>query len=479
MITLRMAIYGAVAVALSSPAWAQMPGGAQRGGRQGPPPEASQACAGKSQGDSCSFKTQRGTISGACGMPPMGQKQMLCMPQGGPQGQMSGQMGGQQMPSQDQMGGQQMGAQGMGGGGRHGTDIAARDPLAKTVSSRVPDTNQGSCFSTSALIPCPSEGQALYGQDAHYHGPEPSYQDNADGTITDNITGLQWQKAHNKKRLTYPAAKRACGGLMLGGHSDWRMPNIKELFSISDYRGSQSRRFFIDDVFDLEEPGSDVLVGDRFASTHSTQMMGQTWSSTIYTGVHYGRQGVQAAFFYNFLDGHIKQAPTKGKNTQFYRCVRGAEWGENAFVSNGDGTVTDQLMGLTWQQADDGQTRDWSGSLAYCENLNLAGRNDWRLPNVKELQVLVDYSKNDPALDQRFLKQSDRKGWFWSSTTHGDNISMASYVCFGKCTSKAGVDTHGAGAQRSDPKTGDPSRWTSLGGQEDAVRIYNYARCVR
>ena len=56
---------------------------------------------------------------------------------------------------------------------------------------------------------------------------------------------------------------------------------------------------------------------------------------------------------------------------------------------------------------------------------------------------------------------------------------MASYVCFGKCTSKDGVDTHGAGAQRSDPKTGDPSRWPSLGGQEDEVRIYSLARCVR
>ena len=377
------------------------------------------------------------------------------------------------------MGAQGMGAQGMGGGGRHGADIAARDPSAKTVASRVPDTRQGSCFNTSALTPCPAEGQALYGQDAHYHGPEPTYTDNGDGTVSDAITGLQWQKAHNKKRLGYADAKRACASLTLGGKSDWRLPNIKELFSLADYRGSQSRRFFIDDVFDLEEPGADVLVGDRFASSHSTQMMGQTWSSTIYTGVHYGRPGVQAAFFYNFLDGHIKQAPIKGKNAQFYRCVRGAQWGANAFKSNGDGTVIDQAMGLTWQQADDGRTRDWPGALAYCEGLTLAGRSDWRLPNVKELQSLIDYTKNNPALDQRFLRQSDRKGWFWSSTTHGDNISMASYVCFGKCTSKAGIDTHGAGAQRSDPKTGDPSRWPSLGGQEDEVRIYNYARCVR
>ena len=136
-------------------------------------------------------------------------------------------------------------------------------------------------------------------------------------------------------------------------------------------------------------------------------------------------------------------------------------------------------MGLIWQQADDGKARDWPGALKYCEDLDLAGKSDWRLPNVKELQSVVDYGKNDPALDQRFLQQNDKKGWFWSSTTHGDNISMASYVCFGKCTSKDGVDTHGAGAQRSDPKTGNPKSWPSLGGQQDEVRIYNLVRCVR
>lgn len=366
-----------------------------------------------------------------------------------------------------------------GQGGRKGADIAAHDVGAKTVTSRVPDTQQGSCFDLNAKTACPREGQTLYGQDANYDGPAPSYTDNGDGTIADTITGLVWQKAHHAKRLGYEDAKRACSGLSLGGKSDWRLPNIKELFSLADFRGSQSRRFFIADVFDFAEPGAEVLQGDRFASTHSTQMMGQTWSSTIYTGVHYGRRGVEAAFFYNFLDGHIKQAPTQGRTTLFYRCVRGATWGDNAFTSNGDGTVTDQALGLTWQQSDDGQARDWPGALAYCEKLGLAGRTDWRLPNVKELQSIVDYRKNDPALDQSVLRQSDKAGWFWSSTTHGDNVSMASYVCFGKCTSKDGVDTHGAGAQRSDPKSGDPGRWTSLGGQQDEVRIHNYARCVR
>ncbi|HEY9079717.1 DUF1566 domain-containing protein [Magnetovibrio sp.] len=439
-------------------AWAQ-----QGGPGMGPPPEARQACVGKSQDAPCRFVTPRGQMSGICGMPPRQAGTLLCMPRGGgPGGSPGGAPGGSPQTMRP-----------------HGADIAAKFAGAKTVSSRVPDTQQGSCFSTTAKIACPGKGQALYGQDAHYHGPAPSYTDNADGTVRDAVTGLLWEKAHHAKRLGYGEAKAACQRLTIGGRTDWRLPTIKELFSLADFRGSQRRRFFIDDVFDLAEPDASVLQGDRFAATHSTQMMGQTWSSTLYTGVHYGRPGVEAAFFYNFLDGHIKQAPTHGPTGLFYRCVSGPEWGANDFVDNGDGTVTDRALGLTWQQSDDGQSRDWPQALRYCENLALAGHDDWRLPNVKELQSIVDYTKNDPALDQRYLRQSDKGAWFWSSTTHGDNISMASYVCFGKCVSSSGIDTHGAGAQRSDPKTGDPSRWTSLGGQKDAVRIYNAVRCVR
>ena len=498
----RTLFLGAVVLTLSTAAWAQgLPGGGPMGSggsRIGPPPEARTACEDKSQGDACEFETPRGQMNGICGSPPRQTNTLVCMPhRGGPGGRPGGERPSDQMSGQPlsgpQMGAPQTGEQHRpnrlkprkGGPGAmqsfrpRTVDIEPKYTDAKTVLSRVPDTQQGNCFNTGSKTACPSEGHKLYGQDAHYHGPEPSYTDNGDGTITDNITGLLWEKAHHDTRLDFHDAKRACENLTLGGRGDWRLPNIKELFSLADFRGAVKRRAYIDDVFEIREPDESILKNDRFASTHFTSMMGQTWSSTIYTGEHYGRRGVEAAFFYNFLDGHLKQAPTHGPMGLFYRCVNGPEWGQNDFRDNGDNTVTDNATGLTWQKSDDGQTRDWLGALQYCEALTLAGHDDWRLPNIKELQSIVDYSRHDPALDQRFLKQSDKNAWFWSSTTHGDNISMASYICFGKCVSVQGVDTHGAGAQRSDPKTGNPARWTSLGGQEDEVRIENLVRCLR
>ena len=363
------------------------------------------------------------------------------------------------------------------------TDVPEQtDPPVQTESRQytIVDTNQSVLYDDKGnLVDSIQNNEAFFGQDANYIGIPFNYTDNNDGTITDENTGLLWEKAHHATRLSYYDAKAVCEELELGGHTGWRLPNLKELFSLSDFKGNQhSGRYYLDnDYFDLAPP--DAVDDDDQFSSHTVQMMGQTWSSTIYTGDHWNNPNIEAAFFFNFLDGHIKQAPTSGTEL-FYRCVYGDEYGANAFVINDNGTVTDQNTGLIWQQQDDGIGRNWQDSLAYCEDLELAGQTDWRLPNIKELQSIVDYTRHDPAIDPSVFTLSDSEGWFWSGTTHGDSTLAAAYICFGKCDSKDGIDTHGAGAQRADPKTGDPADYPEFGGaQDDDVRIYNYSRCVR
>jgi len=344
----------------------------------------------------------------------------------------------------------------------------------------VVDAGQSVLYNNNATLTSIQQSEPFFGQDANYFGTPFSYTNNGDGTVSDNNTGLLWEQAHHTERLSYYSAKTACESLELGGRTDWRLPTLKELFSLADFRGSQWKEghFYLDgNVFGFDYP--DVVPDSDQFSSHTVQMMGQTWSSTIYTGDHMNNSNMEAAFFFNFLDGHIKQAPTS-RNTLFYRCVRGDGYGENEFANNGDGTVTDKASGLMWQQQDDGVGRNWQDSLAYCEGLELAGQTDWRLPNIKELQSIVDYTRHDPAIDPVAFTLSDSEGWFWSGTTHGDNITTAAYICFGKCDSKEAVDTHGAGAQRTDPKVGDPADYPNFGGaQDDDVRINNYARCVR
>jgi hypothetical protein len=143
-----------------------------------------------------------------------------------------------------------------------------------------------------------------------------------------------------------------------------------------------------------------------------------------------------------------------------------------------------------WQGSDSGETLNWAGALNYCESLDYAGYDDWRLPNAKELQSIVDYSRspqttNSAAIDPIF-QVTETESWYWTSTTHLDAGGRnAVYAAFGQAYGLPNgnlVDVHGAGAQRSDPKSGDPANY-SVGrgtpGQDDQVRIYNYARCVR
>jgi len=59
--------------------------------------------------------------------------------------------------------------------------------------------------------------------------------DNRDGTVTDNCTGLMWQKETAPDEYTWQQALQYCEGLELAGHSDWRLPNVQELHSILDY----------------------------------------------------------------------------------------------------------------------------------------------------------------------------------------------------------------------------------------------------
>jgi hypothetical protein len=62
------------------------------------------------------------------------------------------------------------------------------------------------------------------------------------------------------------------------------------------------------------------------------------------------------------------------------------------------GTVFDTNTKLTWQQTGPSAQYSWSDALTYCQTLSLTGTG-WRLPTVKELQTIVDYSQRYPAID--------------------------------------------------------------------------------
>jgi len=435
-----------------------------------------------------------------------------------------------------------------------GVALLVAPALARAAERPYPivDTGQTACYDDRRAIACPGPGQPFFGQDAQHVGAPPSYRDLGDGTIADRVTGLMWEKGF--RQLSWADAEAQARASRTGGHADWRVPTIKELYSLIDFSGStgsappastsppaDAKPYLDRRMFEFDYPRQGRFIDAQYISR------------TVYTGITMGRD--RSFFGVNFADGRIKAYPIDGgpgRRGYYVRFVRGnPEYGRNDFHDPGDGTILDRATGLVWTKGDSGALLfrdrlgkmalkdgrlDWREALAFCAGLEFAQRRDWRLPNAKELHSLVDYQRPltldppvalDPAFAISLVRESDGSPngpYHWTSTTHLDGREMGSfavYIAFGKAMgnlSQGGMggmgppmgmmgpmvgrpppppppptgeqmgpggalrllDVHGAGAQRSSPKSGDESRLPlGAGPQGDVLRIYNFVRCVR
>jgi hypothetical protein len=402
------------------------------------------------------------------------------------------------------------------------------------------DTGQTKSYDASAEIPAPGRGQPFYGQDAQFTGLQPSYSLSSDGrTVFDSVTGLTWMRGPNttlaipaksdKKTLGEAQAWVATVNAMgYGGFSDWRLPTIKELYSLMSFKGTDPSGYsgtdttvltpFIDARYFSFAYGQTSL-GERIIDS-------QYASSTVFV-VNPAETGSPKLFGLNLADGRIKgydltMPDGRTEKTFFVQLVRGpAGYGVNGFIDNGDGTVTDVSTGLMWARTDSALGMTWQEALGWVQARNAAnhlGHNDWRLPNAKELHSLVNYENAPdfngmPAIDTRFFDCTaitNENGeadypYYWTSTTHagysptGSAGGQAVYIPFGRALgwpdrSARWVDVHGAGCQRSDPKVGPPFPYATthavgkggatytgyaFGPQGDAIRGLNFVRLVR
>ncbi|WP_346746762.1 DUF1566 domain-containing protein [uncultured Campylobacter sp.] len=80
----------------------------------------------------------------------------------------------------------------------------------------------------------------------------------------------------------------------------------------------------------------------------------------------------------------------------------------------------------------------YAEAVHYCDNLNFAGYDDWRLPTVNELLSITDDTRVKPAINKAFenvaYKINDKGeksyGNYWSSTRRADDSSRAWFVDF-------------------------------------------------
>jgi len=362
----------------------------------------------------------------------------------------------------------------------------------------LPDTGQSKCYEAREEIAC--ERQDYPGQDGqHLTGCsiENRFIDNKDGTVLDRCTGLMWQKdtadANNDQssdvndNIRWCQALDYCESLSFAGHSDWRLPSLRELETTIDY----GRYPAMDPVFGVldEEYWTSTFDDARYAWTiapftgynlNTSDINDKLYARAVRSGYRCISKngdvtddgivdisdaitilshlflGTPAALIAACQQGEVPGLPETGQDKCYgpqgeeVLCDSDKCPGQDAayttgcyivnrFVDNKDGTVLDRCTGLMWQKntadvnndgsSDDNDSVTWRVALGYSSSLTLAGYSDWRLPNVRELNSIVAYGLN-PALDPVLaLPLTDESVIsYWSSTTRSEITSSAWYV---------------------------------------------------
>lgn len=273
---------------------------------------------------------------------------------------------------------------------------------------------KGSSSISWSMLKLPDTGvtthyATIFGDDANYTINAPSLANNNDGTINDLVTGLQWQQSDGGE-MSRDAAPGYCTALNLAGRNDWRLPSVKELFSIQAHNA----------------------LNPALNQTYFTKTAAEYWWASDLRS-----DDATRAWATNSGGGagaHPKTETISGGGTKRFhvRCVRTPGSGlslTEIFKDNGNGTITDNRTSLTWQQADAGALMTWEEAIAYAESLSLGGFDDWRLPNIKELVSLNNEGRVRPSLSIPYFP-TPASNLFWSSTTQFNQTPNAWTVDF-------------------------------------------------
>jgi hypothetical protein len=267
------------------------------------------------------------------------------------------------------------------------------------------------------------------------------YEDTGVGTVIDHETGLEWEKktAGNvsdvfrwEDAFAYvhgvsgDAGAPPTGSVQgLGGHSDWRLPSHTELQTLLLEPFPCGMSPCIDPIF------GPTAVLAHWTATTAVGFPDQAW------GVAFGTAFVNFASksFGNHVRAvrHATPPPSSCPATGLPATGQMISYGPGSdgdvqagaalsYVDNGDGTITDLNTGLIWEKKDDsGGIHDmdnvysWSTGTNYMDGtmttsflatLNggdgFAGHTDWRIPNYRELQSILDVARRYPTVDPVF-----------------------------------------------------------------------------
>ncbi len=237
-------------------------------------------------------------------------------------------------------------------------------------------------------------GGAVCAPDAPVWGIAPlspiTLTDNGDGTVTDSLTRLQWQRVPSADLGDWWAAQGYCDDLVLAGHDDWRLPTDAELQTTIDA----------------------VRVDTAVAAPFPAPAQDDAWYSAV-TGYPWANGP-----FIVRSDG--SEGPKwPGTDVAAARCVRALQpWTAPSAprwqIGKNAGTVRDTWTQRTWQRVPANGELSWPDAQSYCAALPLDG-GGWRLPDVRELSSFVGRTLHPQVEPLAFAPAGDAY-YYWSVT---------------------------------------------------------------
>lgn len=297
-------------------------------------------------------------------------------------------------------------------------------------------SGQTVCYDTSGtLIPC-----AGTGQDGEFRAgaewPSPRFvvgQGVEAGTITDLLTGLQWKGAPDGQTAwAWLTALATASAMTDHGHDDWRLPTRREIRALVHNGWAVTADW-------LQGQGFSVVGTDWWTCTTLAILPSNAWNVDMYWGGVdvYDKAGGPRFWAVRTANESARCRAAQTGQVNCYDAVGnvipcagtaqdgelrpGVRWPTPRFtVGTGAAAdiVTDELTGLEWLRSSDGVSRTWQQALDYSNGLVAGGRDDWRLPNVLELETLYNAGVPNGAawLDSQGFTGTSAD-YYWASTT--------------------------------------------------------------
>jgi len=263
-------------------------------------------------------------------------------------------------------------------------------------------TDQIRCYDVDGrLMDCAGSGQ-----DAEMRmgikWPMPRFEARG-AVVIDRLSGLMWPRDAGltefpqtwREALEFVAQMNQEAAF---GYRDWRLPERRELFSLVSHER-------INPALPFEAPFENVFAGYYWTADTCSRLKDQAWY------IHLGGGRIQRGMKH----GSYMVWPVRCLSNDSAPALVGGRYVIDKSM------VYDRRTGLGWATMAPQSSRplSWTDALDFVKNMNEGaahGRCDWRLPNIRELESLIDVRQHTPALSEGHLFSRVPAGC-WSSTT--------------------------------------------------------------